>query len=95
MLAKEVVTAKNGQKLPRNLALAHLIWQQALDPRSKHFGQCMQTIYDRSEGKALERVAQQMDLSGGMIVPKAHIPEPPKPAQAKHVKQGKQKKETT
>lgn len=74
-LSKEIVTTKDGMTLPRNLALAHLFWQEALNPKSKNFGYCSQVIYDRSEGKALERVAQSINLSGGAIVPRALVPE--------------------
>ena len=72
-LADEVVTSKDGAKMTRIQALGLIYWQEALNPKSRNFQFCSEAIYNRREGKALERVRQEIEGSIKRVRPRAYV----------------------
>lgn len=77
-LGNEVMLSKDGQtRMSRNEVAARAVFREALDPKSKYYIDCLRIMLDRTEGKALERIVQQINLSDGVVVPRALCePEP-------------------
>jgi len=76
-LAQEQIDAtigKNKVTMTRAEAMARVLWQGVQDRRDRHHIDCVRIILDRTEGKALERVMQSLDIAGGAIVPRALVP---------------------
>jgi len=68
---KTTVTVNGKERtVTTNEAIARSIIDLALDPKSKYHIEAIKIYLDRTEGKAVDTVIQQLDLSGGAIVPR-------------------------
>jgi hypothetical protein len=72
-LGKAAGGTADGKKISVNEAIARGLIQSALNPKDKYHIESVRIFLDRTEGRALERVAQQIDLTGGVVVPKALV----------------------
>lgn len=68
----------DGKPISNNEVIARGIIIAATHKDDPHYIEAVRIYLDRTDGKALERVVQHIDISAGAIVPKAIIPTPEK-----------------
>ena len=75
-IGREMVITTDGIRMSRWQAMYRRLFELALDKKGKAADRVKATEFltEHGFGKALERIHQEIDLSGGAIVPKAIIP---------------------
>jgi len=60
----------DGKKITYSQVIALNIIRAAINPNDKHHIRAVEIFLDRTEGRAVDTVIQQLDLSAGAIVPR-------------------------
>jgi len=69
-LGKKKMKGPGGKDITYSHAIALGIIRAALNPNDKYHFEAIKIFLDRTEGKAVDRVVQELDLTGGAIVPR-------------------------